>query len=222
MPQARIAVQLPEHVWVGKFSKEHPDTVVTVLGGMPREQTGVAIVRVSGADPDAFLRTLDNEPAITDFTVLEEDEAERIIHFETSQHLLLLSARRAGVPIEWPVTISDGEATFDVTGAHEDLSELVETLREMGVPFRIDRVGPVDSGAEILTERQREVLMAAVQRGYYDTPRRCSLTELAEELDVAKSTCSEVLHRAEEVVIKRFVEDIRTEQQVQRRSPVEP
>lgn len=39
---------------------------------------------------------------------------------------------------------------------------------------------------------------AVIERGYYDTPRRCTLTELADELDLAKSTCSERLHRAEE------------------------
>ncbi|WP_231185036.1 helix-turn-helix domain-containing protein [Haladaptatus sp. DYF46] len=35
-----------------------------------------------------------------------------------------------------------------------------------------------------------------MEKGYYDTPRRCSLTELAGELDVSKSTLSVVLHRA--------------------------
>jgi hypothetical protein len=41
--------------------------------------------------------------------------------------------------------------------------------------------------------------------GYYDTPRDCPLTELADELEIAKSTCSGTLHRAEETIVKRFV-----------------
>jgi predicted DNA binding protein len=52
------------------------------------------------------------------------------------------------------------------------------------------------------------VLLTAVECGYYDTPRECSLTELAGELGVAKSTCSETLHRIEEVVVKRFVREL--------------
>ena len=57
----------------------------------------------------------------------------------------------------------------------------------------------------MLTDRQRRVLRSAVERGYYDTPRPCTLTDLAREIDVAKSTLSEVLHRAEGTVLKHVM-----------------
>jgi len=60
----------------------------------------------------------------------------------------------------------------------------------------------------LLTDRQRELLLAAVDAGYYDTPRECSLTDLATELDMAKSTVSETLHRAEGTIIEEFVADL--------------
>jgi predicted DNA binding protein len=44
-----------------------------------------------------------------------------------------------------------------------------------------------------------------VERGYYDTPRTCTLTELADHLGIAKSTASERLHRAEGAIIRAFV-----------------
>ncbi len=53
-------------------------------------------------------------------------------------------------------------------------------------------------------------MRTAVEEGYYDTARTCSLTELAGEVGIAKSTCSETLHRAEETVIKQFIEDLPT------------
>lgn len=54
-------------------------------------------------------------------------------------------------------------------------------------------------------EGQRRVLEAAIERGSYDTPRECTLTELAEQLGMAKSPVPEPLHRGEEQVIKEFV-----------------
>jgi predicted DNA binding protein len=57
---------------------------------------------------------------------------------------------------------------------------------------------------ELLTDQQRRLLVTAVEEGYYDTPRECTLTELAEAVDLAKSTASVTLHRAEERVIKEF------------------
>jgi len=57
----------------------------------------------------------------------------------------------------------------------------------------------------LLTETQTELVETAIEQGYYDTPRTCSLTDLGREVDIAKSTASETLHRAEEKIIKQFV-----------------
>lgn len=61
---------------------------------------------------------------------------------------------------------------------------------------------------QLLTERQLTLVRAAVEHGYYDTPRRCSLTGLPAEIDLAKWTCSETLHRAEGRIIKQFLDDL--------------
>jgi predicted DNA binding protein len=59
-----------------------------------------------------------------------------------------------------------------------------------------------------LTERQREVLFEAVDRGYYDVPRETTLTEVADRVGIAKSTCSEVLQRVERTIVREFVDDL--------------
>jgi hypothetical protein len=41
-----------------------------------------------------------------------------------------------------------------------------------------------------LTERQREAVTMAYERGYFDTPRRTTLSELADELEVTSQTLS--------------------------------
>jgi hypothetical protein len=47
----------------------------------------------------------------------------------------------------------------------------------------------------------------AIDRGYYDTPRQTTLVELADDVGIAKSTCSEILHRVEERVMKEYRRD---------------
>ncbi|MFC6835487.1 helix-turn-helix domain-containing protein [Halomarina ordinaria] len=60
--------------------------------------------------------------------------------------------------------------------------------------------------ADLLTERQREFVLEAVDRGYYDSPRGCTLTDLAETFGVNRSAASGVLRRAERRIIEGFVE----------------
>jgi predicted DNA binding protein len=58
-----------------------------------------------------------------------------------------------------------------------------------------------------LRSEQRETLELAVDRGYFETPREVTLDELADELDLPRSTVSYRLRRATAELAKGFVEE---------------
>jgi AraC-like DNA-binding protein len=98
--------------------------------------------------------------------------------------------------------------------ADHQLSELVGDLREVSEWVRVLRIVDVDDDAgapdvaEIdltrLTDKQRDALLRAVDRGYYETPQAVSLDELAEEFGVSKSALSQRLTRAEGTVMAQL------------------
>ncbi|WP_255190928.1 helix-turn-helix domain-containing protein [Natronobeatus ordinarius] len=55
-----------------------------------------------------------------------------------------------------------------------------------------------------LTERQREVLQAALEVNYYETPRRATAADVADHLGCTASTASEHLREAEARVIREL------------------
>jgi predicted DNA binding protein len=56
-----------------------------------------------------------------------------------------------------------------------------------------------------LPAEQRTAVETAVEYGYYETPRAISLTDLADELDLPRSTLQYRLQQAESWIIERFV-----------------
>jgi predicted DNA binding protein len=52
-----------------------------------------------------------------------------------------------------------------------------------------------------LTERQREALEAAYRAGYFDWPRETTAEEVAETLDIAASTLTAHLRKAEATLL---------------------
>jgi predicted DNA binding protein len=63
------------------------------------------------------------------------------------------------------------------------------------VPNRIVNGERRDGGCDHLTAEQREVLSVAVNCGYFDVPRQCSLKTIAEELGISDQAVSARIRR---------------------------
>jgi predicted DNA binding protein len=69
--------------------------------------------------------------------------------------------------------------------------------------------GDAAAGPDGLPSEQAAGLRAAVEHGYYETPRAVDVGELAEHLDVPRSTLTDRLRRAEAGLARRYVADDR-------------
>ncbi|WP_247730291.1 helix-turn-helix domain-containing protein [Halovivax limisalsi] len=102
----------------------------------------------------------------------------------------------------------------DVRALHRDL----EADRDIDVRSKIElaegtlpysMLAPVDRLFDSLTDRQLAALRLALERGYYEQPRRTSLRDLAERTAVARSTFEEHLRKAENKVLTNAGEFLR-------------
>lgn len=205
VPEAKLTITVPERTWPGAVTRTHPAARVRILAAVSESDVGVGLAEIVAAELDPLLADVREHPSIESTKVLQRTDGECLVQFRTTLPLLLMVASGSGLPLEMPFEIADGEATWTLTTSQETLSALGTQLSAMSVPYSLEHVqGDVSRATDLLTDRQQSLLAEAITRGYYDTPRRCSLTELADAVGVAKSTASETLHRAEERVMKEF------------------
>ena len=103
-------------------------------------------------------------------------------------------------------SLDDGRVRWKlISGREGSLQSLVEALRGAGCEVEVERVGVVRDES-LLTKRQEEVLALALREGYYETPKRIHLSDLAKRLNIAPSSLGEVLKRAEKAVIERHLD----------------
>jgi hypothetical protein len=206
MPTAKLSVTLPEGVWIREVSRAYPDAVFRVLAALPDEDVGVGLLEIEASDLGAVLSAVEGADGVTSLDPLQATERDALVQFETTEPLLLLAVRNSRLPLELPMTIRDGRADLTITAPRDRLSTFADQLESFGMRYEVEYVRQSVDSTDLLTEGQREILSLAAERGYYDTPRECTLTDLAEELGVAKSTASERLHRAEGTVLREFVD----------------
>lgn len=205
MPHAKLTLTIPEGVWIGELSRSYPEARFRILAALPGEDYGVGLMELTASDPVPVLAEMLGEPELTELDFIQRGEEMVLLQFETTEPLLLEPMQRSGVPLEMPFDIVDGRASWEVTAPQDRISSLGEQLDAFGIDFTVEHIHQYLSTDQLLTDRQRRLVQTALEQGYYDTPRDCSLTELAAELDIAKSTCSEILHRAEGKIIKEFI-----------------
>lgn len=82
---------------------------------------------------------------------------------------------------------------------HETLSEFYRACVDAGITPRIDEVnnllGSSRDAENGITESQREALIAALEAGYFDVPRRITLQELADQFGISDTALSQRLRR---------------------------
>jgi len=86
----------------------------------------------------------------------------------------------------------------------EDLTQVLTRLEQSGVKAVIREVSEVTQQEE-LTTRQKAILSIAVSMGYFDFPRKVSLTALSKAVGVKPSTLSEILRSAERRIMENAV-----------------
>ena len=213
MPRAKLTLTVPEEVWIGDLTRSYPTASVRILAAISDADDGVGLAEIIADRPAEMVADLRAYEDVTDIDLFRADDDRALVQFSTTMPLLLLPARDSGVPLEMPFVIQDGSAEWELTAPQDRLSALGEQLDAFDITFTVDYIQQHVTEEPLLTERQRRLLTEAVAAGYYDTPREASLTDLADRLSIAKSTASETLHRAEEKVIKRFVEQLAPSEQ---------
>lgn len=204
LTRVRFRITLTEGSWGANVSRAFPDATLRMRGMITDGDTGFALLGISGTRRETVVDALRAHNGVDEIGVIATGARETTVHVAGDTPRFVSAARRSGLPIEPPVELSDGNAALEIVGDRDRLSLLTAQFAEAEVEFDIGLVGEqAGEPTRILTDTQRTLVTAALDAGYYDTPRTCTLTELAERQGIAKSTCSETLQRAEGRLIKR-------------------
>lgn len=99
-------------------------------------------------------------------------------------------------------------ALYDDLDADRDIEVLSKTgLEQTRIPH--DLVAPMDQLFDGLTDRQLAAIRLALDSGYYEQPRKASISQLADRTAVARSTFEEHLRKAEDKLIGNVGQYIR-------------
>ena len=181
------------------------------------EDGSVVVVYEVGGDAETLRSCLDAAPEkIIDYSITEDSDplvAQLWLYPDETLEQLLGVHRSFGVSVEFPISyVGQDPATIELveTGPRNELRDRIEQTREIA-DVHINHVHRHKPGTQQLfrelTDRQQEVLQAAVEAGYYQIPREATHQTIADELGCSKSVVGQHLRRVEATLVSSVVPD---------------
>ncbi len=205
----KVDLALPPSIFFRRLSDAYPNATIEILSRETfPDRTAADVIRFRSPEPVSWWDLLAGMPEVSGLEPLYHNREEalfRVRHRPWPELVRVL--QRASLGREYPVVIHGGIGTITVVCRREDLSKLLRYLGTISesVTLRGVRSFPSPEVDALLTPLQRELLRQAVSLGYFEVPRRVSLTGLAEKLGKSKSTISRSLSVIERALVTAAV-----------------
>lgn len=196
---------------IGEAFEEGSSTTVELERLVPTDAAMIPFLWVWGDGVEDFQARLERQCGIGSVERLFRGESGVLLRVEWNDELsgvvrdlfaldfTLLSG--VGSAEEWRLRIRFPSS--------EAAAEFQRYLREHHIDHRLERVRPladVESSPNYgLTPEQREALMVAYQSGYFQEPRRATLSDVADRLGISPSAASGRLRRGHAALLERTV-----------------
>lgn len=196
---------------LGQVLSDSPDMHLELERIVPTGSMLIPYVWVQGGDHEAFERRVSDNEHVTSFTALDklDDWMLYRIDWKPGQPDILEGIQANGAAVL--EAYGNGVWTFRLRFPnHDQLSQFYNYCMEQDLPITIERSYTLTERSDVaqqfdLSNEQREALVLALRRGYYDTPSDITMSDLAEELGISQQALSNRLRRGTKQVLEKIL-----------------
>lgn len=195
---------------LGTVFENLPEVSVELERLIPHRELIIPYFWVRGAPAADVEAAFDAHRGIVSVDLIDDVDDEYLMRAEWNEEYygLLSALAHANIVVLSGVGTKDGWQ-FEVRGEErEAVGEFRRDCQEHDIPIGITAVHsllPVQGDGYDLTETQREALVLAYERGYFDSPREASLEEVATELGISQQSLSSRIRRGHRRLIEKTI-----------------
>ncbi|QPV64865.1 helix-turn-helix domain-containing protein [Halosimplex litoreum] len=200
---------------VGERIARDPDVTGEAIHRMNDLGDGtVTLLTELSGDVDRYREIMTDTPEVREFTVVVDDEGHGWAYsrIETNDLVEYMLARGRDLELvrDMPIELTErGGQRVTLIGTEAAFASAAEFDEPPGYDITVEKTGEYhpEGGRllDALTSRQREVLEAAVDVGYYEAPREATHEDVAAAAGCSPATAGEHLQKVERAVFGALV-----------------
>lgn len=192
--------------WIGKIMGRLP-VDINVLDTIPFEGSGVqdlVEVKLNGTSVDILEKEAKAINGVDFVKASQVDQDKLILIVGTTGCVGCRAIIESGCFLISANTDRDGWVEWKlILNEKRQLQDLVDNLDSHDVETNLILIQPVDD-KDSLTPRQERIIKTALDRGYYDFPKRIGIRELARIFSISTASVSETLRRGQKKIIEHY------------------
>ena len=202
----------PGEFTLGELLVESSDIYLQFERIIPLEERLLPFFWVEDTNREHIEAALDSHPEVQKIDQIARQDGRYLYRAEWGQNINgVISSLR-----ETQANVLEGEGTSEFWEfrlrffERDDLQEFVGQCETKGIDVNVHAVFERNDRrtGNIVSDTQLETLLLAYERGYYDVPRRTSLSDLAEHFEVSEQAVSQRLRRGiANIIAENYIPD---------------
>jgi predicted DNA binding protein len=193
----------PPHSWIRRIVGKYPVTIRLLDCKALLDREGVQeLFEMTGQGEisDRLIEDLRKDDYVFDVDVLKGKAGRLIGSVKTHKCTACRSFATANCFLISATTRPDGRVEWVILGGQRAVPDLLKRLEKDDVKVEVSRISNVEDQAA-LTARQEQILQIALEKGYFDFPKKINIRDLAKTLDISTATLAEILRRGQKRVL---------------------
>lgn len=187
-----------------EITRNHPELTLEIVSGYAEEKGVQGLIKSNCSSED--LRKLQKEftafEYVKEFDILESGYAKIVVN--STEFPLAQLIHEVGAFYIYPIKFSQGREIC--TLIFESKKELRKVLKQLPYDWKIVRIGNVNLQFDLedLTPQQLKAVNLAIEKGYFEIPKKVNLEELSKQMKLSRTTFLEHLRKAEKKILSKY------------------
>lgn len=186
---------------LGSVFEDLPKVSVELERIIPHDTLIIPYFWVRGVDTDDIEAAFHLQPGVKDIILVDEVENEYLMRADWDRdHVGVMNAMSGSNIVVLSGVGTDTGWEFEVRcESQSDINDFRDYCQEHDIPIEVSAIHalvPMHADSILgMTDTQREALILAYERGYYETPREVTLQTIADELGITQQSLASRLRR---------------------------
>lgn len=206
--QVRFEITVPRNKWLAKLNKEFNHLTFNIISNfLIDENLGNTLFEIKGISLKAFIEGFKKTVSLSSFQFLHQGDDFLLLNVKTKDPWILNALVKTELVFLYPLKVIDGVIKITAISDRKKVDRFLTELEQEDIKYKINRIGYYQH-ERLLSTRQTKMLEILYKSGYYEIPRKISLTDLAKSLNISSSALSESIRRIHRKIAKNQINKI--------------